>query len=204
MIRIGLTGGIASGKSTAAEYLRKLGATVIDADEISRALTAKGGTALPLLREKFGDDVFDGDELDRRKMSQIIFACEKKRETLNEIIHPLVYQEIERRVSAAQTAGEKAAILDIPLLFETGYQKHCDVIWLICLGKNAQIQRFMARNGVSLDDARARVSAQMPLSQKLEMLGENDRRIDNDADISHIYHQVKKLWNEILTDTKGA
>ena len=203
MIIIGLTGGIASGKSTATEYLRKLGAAVIDADEISRALTAKGGKALAPLREKFGDDVFDGEELNRQKMAQLVFSCEKTRETLNEIIHPLVYEEISQQISAAQASGEKAVILDIPLLFETGYDKHCDKIWLVFTDKDTQIQRFMGRNGVSLEEASLRIAAQMPLSEKMKRLTGNDRVIDNCEDVLHIHHQVEKLWERILDEIKG-
>ncbi|MGI5899214.1 MAG: dephospho-CoA kinase [Christensenellales bacterium] len=191
---IGLTGGIAMGKSTAADFLRSLGALVIDADEISRNLTAKGGKALAAIRNQFGPEFFSGEELDRSKLATQIFASEKAREKLNAIVHPLVYDQIQNKIDEARLAGEKAIILDIPLLFETGYHKSCDEVWLIATEPEIQLERLMKRSGLDREQAQKRISAQMPLVEKMALLRENDKKIDNNGDVEHIYQIIRELW----------
>jgi dephospho-CoA kinase len=193
---IGLTGGIAMGKTTAADFLRRLGAKVIDADEISRSLTAKGGKALPAIRQQFGPEFFLGEELNRKRLADAIFESAIARVKLNEIVHPLVFFEMQKRVELARRAGEKAVVLDIPLLFETGYHKHCDEVWLIVTEPKTQLKRLIERNGLSLDQAKKRIAAQMPIEGKIALLRENDKVIDNNGEIEHIYQNIKELWDE--------
>ncbi|MBQ8537287.1 MAG: dephospho-CoA kinase, partial [Clostridia bacterium] len=121
---IGITGGIACGKSTLCNTLRDLGALVWDADAASRALTAPGGKALPAVREAFGDEVFNPDgTLNRKALGALVFNDEKARQQLNGLVHPLVYEDMEAFLCAH--ADEKAVFLDVPLLFETGYHTRC-------------------------------------------------------------------------------
>ncbi len=193
---IGLTGGIAMGKTTVADFLRGLDARVIDADEISRSLTAKGGKALPVIRQQFGAEFFSGDELDRKMLATAIFGSAKAREKLNAAVHPLVFEEVQKRIDEARRAGEKAVVLDIPLLFETGYQKNCDEVWLIVTDPATQIRRLMERSGLTREQAKKRIAAQMPMDEKIALLRKNDRIIDNNGDIEHIYQNIKELWYE--------
>jgi len=118
MYAIGLTGGIATGKSTVAALLREYGASVIDADAISRELTAPGGVALPIIRAHFGDEVFQGGALNRSALAARIFADEQARLALDAIMHPLVYADMFERVCVLVDRGEKLVVLEIPLLFE--------------------------------------------------------------------------------------
>ncbi|MBQ2700069.1 MAG: dephospho-CoA kinase, partial [Clostridia bacterium] len=142
---IGVTGGIACGKSTLCNTLRELGAPVWDADASSRALTAPGGRALPAIRQAFGDTVFFSDgTLNRPKLGSIVFNNDAARQQLNGIVHPLVYEDMEAFLR--ENSGEQAVFLDVPLLFETGYDRRCDEVWCAWLPTQTQLERLMARD----------------------------------------------------------
>ena len=129
-MKIGLTGSIACGKSTVSAYLASLGCAIVDADAISRALTADGGAALPAVRQAFGDSVFRGKSLDRRALGQLVFSDSQKRDELNAILHPLILREITRQLDAFD-APERLVIGDIPLLYECGMQTLFDAVWVV-------------------------------------------------------------------------
>ena len=133
---LGLTGGIASGKTNLTDALRAHGARVADADEISRALTAPGGEALPAIREAFGDAVFHGDELDRRALGQAVFSDEDARRKLEAILHPMVLDAMR-----AQSRGDGITVWCVPLLFETGMDRFCDEVW--CAYVPEAVQRLV-------------------------------------------------------------
>lgn len=195
MYTIGLTGGIASGKSTVAGMLRKLGAPVIDADALSRALTAPGGDALPAVRVRFGDAVFDGDTLDRRALANHVFGNEAARASLNAILHPMVFSAIEAQLSQLQREGASIAVLEVPLLFESGYDARVDEIWLTVLPRATQLQRLMARDGWSEAEAEARIDSQWPVSDKLPRAHVH---IDTAATIASVSTQVRSAWQRAL------
>ena len=159
---IGLTGGIACGKSNLSNALRRIGAPVIDADEISRALTAPGGPALPAIREIWGDAVFDGEELNRRALSDIVFADPAEREKLNAIIHPLVLSEIHRQMD--ETDGP--VVMDVPLLYEVGMDTWCDEIWCAYAPQKEQVRRVRKRGQITYAEALRRIHSQMPVMEK--------------------------------------
>ena len=164
---IGLTGGIGCGKSEAAKFLRTLGAAHLDADVISRELTAAGGAALPEIRRVFGEAAFNGDgTLDRASLGRLVFGNEPARRALEGIIHPLVQREMLTRMDAAAKAGAAVVILDVPLLFETGMDALCDETWALYVERDKQIERVVTRDGLSRDDAAARVDSQMPMDQR--------------------------------------
>ncbi|MBQ3268469.1 MAG: dephospho-CoA kinase [Clostridia bacterium] len=164
---IGLTGGIGSGKSEAAKYLNQLGAAHLDADEISRALTGPDGAALPEIRRVFGDAAFDADgALDRASLGRLVFGNEPARRALEAIIHPLVQREMLERMDAAAQAGAKVVILDVPLLFETGMDALCDETWALYVDREAQVSRVVARDGLSPEEAEARIDSQMPTEER--------------------------------------
>jgi dephospho-CoA kinase len=165
-LRIGLTGGIASGKSTVAARFSELGIPVIDADESSRFVVAPAQPGLGAVIARFGEGVLTADgELDRRALRQIIFADPQKRRDLEQILHPLIRSDIERR--AMQAVGPYV-ILEIPLLVEGGNRNRVDRILVVDADEAAQLQRLMKRDGESLEGARAILAAQANRAIRLE------------------------------------
>ena len=160
---LGLTGGIACGKSHVAAELRALGVPVLDADAISRAVTAEGGEALPAIRAAFGEGVFDGDALDRRALGRIVFADDEKRRRLEEIIHPLVTARMLRETAEA---GAPIVGWDVPLLYETGLDALCDEVWCAWIPRAVQLSRLMARDGLTRAEAEDRIRSQMSAWKK--------------------------------------
>lgn len=164
---IGLTGSSGSGKTEAARYLESIGAARFDADEVSRAVTAPGGMALPAIRARFGDGVFNPDgTLDRRALGDIVFNSPPHRRALEAIIHPLVQRTMLERMDQAAGAGAKMVILDVPLLFETGMDALCDETWALYVGREMQISRIVARDGVTRAQAEARIDSMMPTEDR--------------------------------------
>ena len=165
---IGLTGGIASGKSTASAYLRSLGAQIVDADAISRASTRKGEAGYAAVVARFGREILRPDgEIDRRKLGALVFADEGQRRALNALLHPIVIAACAREIERCRAQGLSACVLDVPLLFETGMERMCDVTWLLYVSREEQIRRIAARDGLGAQAAAARIDSQMPLAEKM-------------------------------------
>ncbi|MBQ8081183.1 MAG: dephospho-CoA kinase [Clostridia bacterium] len=163
---IGLTGGIASGKSNVSNALKKAGVPVVDADQVSRSLTADGGEALPMLRDAFGDDVFAGDSLDRRRLAELVFSDGEALRRLNALMHPLILERIDRQLNELREQGVPAAVLDAPLLFEAGLEGRCDEVWCVWLPQKEQLRRLCARDGLTQALGLRRIRSQMPTLQK--------------------------------------
>lgn len=192
MLTIALTGGIACGKSTVSTMLAQLGASVIDADAISRSLTAPGGTALPAIRETFGDSVFNADgTLNRPALSAVVFADQSSIEKLNAIIHPLVRQQMEKQLVSCRKQGAKVVVLDVPLLFEAGMQHMGDVVVCVVAPQEVQIARMASRNGYSREEALSRIRNQMPVSEKARL---SDMVIDTDRPLDELRQTVEMLY----------
>ncbi|HHY75688.1 MAG TPA: dephospho-CoA kinase [Firmicutes bacterium] len=197
---IGLTGGIASGKSTVSQVLRDLGAHIIDADEITREVQAPGSEALREIQEAFGDGVILPDgSLDRRKLGRIVFSSQEAREKLNAIIHPRVIartKEILRELS--ETGRRKGpcpiAVVDAPLLIEAGVDAIVDEVWVVALPRKQQAERLMKREGYTEEEAFARIDSQMPLEEKEKRA---DYVIDNSGTIEATREQVFTLWRSL-------
>src|SRR3954468_1915076 len=168
-VRIGLTGGIGSGKSTVLGLLQELGAVAVDADAISRATTAAGGTAIPAIRQVFGPDFVAPDgALDRSRMRERAYAHPEARRELEAIIHPLVAAEIARQVDAALASGARCIVFDIPLLVESGrWRQQVDRVLVIDCEPETQVQRVVARSGLAPDEVRAIIAAQAPRALRL-------------------------------------
>ena len=185
MYVIGLTGGIASGKSHAAGVLRALGAEVIDADAISRSLTAPGGAAAAAVLARFGT-------LDRKALGRIIFSDPAARADLNAIVHPLVRRAMDEAIAASPAA---VCVADVPLLFEAGMEDIADEVWVVHVPAAEQISRLMRRDGLPAGEAAMRVESQMPTAEKLRRA---DAAIDASGPKEETAARLSALWQAAL------
>ena len=190
---IGLTGGIACGKSTVSKALRALGAYIVDADAAAHALSQPKQPLFNAYVERFGADIVSPrGTLDRAAIARLIFADPALRAEVDAIAHPLIRAEAERRLGAARAAGAKAAVLDVPLLFEAGWDAIPDETWVVMLA------RLCARNPLMSErEARARIAAQMPLTEKCARA---DVIIDNSGTKEETQQRVKELWRERIIE----
>ena len=194
---IGLTGGIGCGKSEAAKYLESLGAAHFDADAVSRALTAPNGPALPAIRERFGDGVFHADgTLDRAALGRLVFGDTAQRRALEGILHPLVQRSMLESMDAAAESGARVILLDVPLLFETGMDALCDETWALYVSREMQISRVSTRDGLTREQAEARIDSQMPVDERNARATHavnTDQPIERTRQaLSQLYHQALK------------
>ena len=189
---IALTGGIACGKSTVASMLRELGAHIVDADEISRSLTASGGRALPALRAHFGSGIFAPDgTLDRAALGKLVFSDAHKRAELNAILHPMIRSEMARQVQEGMESGAKTVVLDVPLLFEANMQDMADTVVCVHAPEEIQILRMASRNGYSRGEALSRIHSQMPVAEKIRL---SDFAIDTNVSLDELRENVRSLY----------
>lgn len=165
---IGLTGGIASGKSLAAEELKRLGAYLIDADEIAREMVMPGLPAYQNIVKEFGEGILNPDKtINRKALGAIVFSNPKLRKRLEQITHPSILEEIDKRVFAIKDKDPKAIIVvDAALLIEVGLHKKMDNVIVVYADEKTQIARLMKRDGLTKDEAKDRISAQMNLNEK--------------------------------------
>ena len=180
-LRIGLTGGIGSGKSTVGQMLQVRGAAVIDADAIARQVTAAHGAAMPAIAQTFGHEFITADgALDRERMRAHVFSQPQAKQALEAIIHPLVAQETQRQAQEALAKGHNTLVFDVPLLVESGarWRTQVDRVLVVDCSEATQIQRVMARNGLSREIVQSIIAAQASRTQKLAAA---DWVIDNDG-----------------------
>ncbi|QKQ31571.1 dephospho-CoA kinase [Staphylococcus saprophyticus] len=173
---IGLTGGIASGKSTVSELLSAHGFKIVDADIASRQAVEKGTKGLERVKESFGEQAIDENgEMNRAYVGEVVFNQPEKRLELNEIVHPIVREIMEKEKAQYLSEGYHV-IMDIPLLFENNLQDTVDEVWLVYTSESIQIDRLMERNNISMEEAKARVYSQISIDKKRRMA---DHEIDN-------------------------
>ncbi|HGO3109605.1 dephospho-CoA kinase [Staphylococcus aureus] len=190
---IGLTGGIASGKSTVSELLSVFGFKVVDADKAAREAVKKGSKGLAQVREVFGDEAIDENgEMKRRYMGDLVFNHPEKRLELNAIIHPIVRDIMEEEKQEYLKQGYNV-IMDIPLLFENELENTVDEVWVIYTSESIQMDRLMQRNNLSLEDAKARVYSQISIDKKSRMA---DHVIDNLGDKLELKQNLERLLKE--------
>lgn len=199
MITAGLTGGIATGKSTVAYFLKEAGAAIVDADKIAHEVVRQGQPAWRAVVDHFGDTILKPDrEIDRRRLGDIVFRSPEEKKVLNSIIHPYVFQEMEAARAAIRNNRPNAVtILDIPLLFETGMDRRLTdiaVIIVVHAPRHIQIQRLMARNGFSRKDALARINAQIDIEEKRKQA---DMVIDNTGDLKKTRTQTLAIYEHL-------
>lgn len=164
---IGLTGGIASGKSTVTQLLREQQITVLDADATAWQLAQPDEALWQAYTERYGDRVLLPDrQLNRQAVADIVFAQPEEKQWLDGMAHPIIRDEIKKQLSAAAQAGERLIVLDVPLLYEAGWDDMVEQVWLVYVSREVQLQRLMARNGYNLQEAQLRINAQMPMEEK--------------------------------------
>lgn len=192
---IGLTGGIASGKSTVSNMFKEMDITVVDADVEARLAVMKGESAYFKIVEEFGKDILlEDDQIDRQKLGSIIFHQAEKRLLLNQIVHPEVRKRMSEQIEAAQNRQEQVVVLDIPLLFESKLTFMVEKTILVYVDRITQLHRLMERNNLSIEDAEARIQSQMPLADKVKLA---DAVIDNNGSIAMTKAQlieILALW----------
>lgn len=200
MLWVGLTGGIASGKSSVGELLRQKGFTVIDADQLAKQVVSPGSVVLQKIVDQFGTDVLlKNGALDREKMAKIVFTDTSKRMILESIIHPEVQKKTESLKQLAIERGENIAFYDVPLLFEKNLESRFDKTVLVYCTQDQQLDRIMTRNHISEVEAKARISSQIPIDQKLNRASYN---IDNSKDRAHLEREVDILVDKLKSHTK--
>jgi dephospho-CoA kinase len=190
---IGITGGIASGKSTLTAYLRKQNISVFDADASAHEAVRLGSPCLAEIRETFGDKVLaNNGELDRKAMATIAFGNSEELKKLESIIHRYVWRKIEEFIDTKKQ--EKIIALDVPLLIECGWYRRVDAVWLLSISEEEQIKRAMARNNITEEEVRARINAQMPFSEKKKYA---TTILDNSGSVSSLEKQVRAALRTI-------
>lgn len=191
---IGITGGIASGKSSISQYIKELGFTVIDADLASRAVVEPGQEAYTEIISVFGEELLLPDQsIDRAKLGAIIFHEEEKRLLLNRIVHPAVRKWMIAQKESAFQNGQRTVFMDIPLLFESKLTHMVDKTILIYVDADIQVARLMKRNQLSEDDAMARINSQMPLAEKIALA---DATVDNNGPLEATKLQTRNILKE--------
>ena len=195
MKRVGLTGGIASGKSTVAAHLRAKGAVVIDADVVAREIVEPGEDAYREIASAWPQVVLQDGRLDRARFGAIVFGDEAARRRLNAMTHPRVRERMVKHAEAlaASPTPPPVAVLDIPLLFENGLEHLVEETWLVYLDAEHQLDRLMRRNGFTREEAAQRIASQLPLSEKARRA---TRLIDNNGDLADLASEVDRVWRE--------
>ncbi|MGH7448505.1 MAG: dephospho-CoA kinase [Longimicrobiales bacterium] len=194
MYRVGLTGNIASGKSTVAQEWSRLGAHVIDADVLARRAVAPGTDALHRIGEVFGNAMIVNGSLDRAALGRIVFRDPGKRRVLETIVHPEVRRLREEEEARAAARGERIVVHAVPLLYETGMEGQFDTVVLVDAAESVRLERLVAARELSADDARAMIAAQQPSETKRVRA---DHVIENNGTLDQLVEQARAVWARI-------
>jgi dephospho-CoA kinase len=195
MLKIAITGGAGTGKSTVARMFAELGAEVLDADQIAREVVAVGAPAWAELRRLYGPEYFhENGELNRSKLSQLVFADPEERRRLDRFIHPRVEAELKARVAELRRRGQALVLVEVPLLFETGREAAYDRVIVVTAPEAVQIRRLRGRDRRGPDEIRGMLKAQWPLAGKVARA---DYVVDNGGERRVTAGQVKNIWAEL-------
>lgn len=191
---LGLTGGIATGKSTADAFFRKRKIPIVDADQIAHHIYDQGKPGYQKIIAAFGKEFVTDQKIDRQKLGRLVFSDKEKMKLLNSIALPLIYQEIDYELASYRQKQAKLVVLDAPILFESHGENRCDKILVIYLPEEKQIQRLMQRNSLSYEDAKKRIDSQMPLAEKVARA---DYVVDNTGTIKTLEEKLAQLLIKI-------
>ena len=192
---IGVTGGIASGKSNVCNIIEQEGYPVIDCDKITAELSVQGGLLYNVIVKEFGEDfLLDNGDLDRKKLAKKIFNDSKSKEALDKITHPIIYEEVKKRLDKI---SDGLVFLEAPLLYESKFDSICDKIICVFLQKRLQVQRLMDREGIDEDYALAKIHSQMDLYMKKSLA-------DFVIDSKGTFEETKLLVLNVINDIKGV
>ncbi len=199
MTIIGLTGGIASGKSTVSQKLADLGAVIIDGDKIAHKIMEPGWPTYEEIVKEFGNDILNPDlTIDRARLGAIVFEDPARMRALNRIVRPYIYEAIDKEIETKRLAHPKAVlVLDIPLLFEARLDLIADQVWVVWVDRETQISRLMGRNSLTREDAIRRIDSQMPLDEKARRA---HLVIDNNGSMDDTLRLATKYYLDILHD----
>ena len=202
MLRVGLTGNIAAGKSSVADVWRGLGATVIDADELARRAVDPGTPAHAAIAAEWGDEVVDaGGELDRAALRRIVFSDPDARERLEQIVHPAVAELREALYREAERRGDRVIVADIPLLFEVGLVDEFDVVVLVDAPEETRLVRLVGDRGMDPEEARQMIAAQMKSELKRARA---DYVIENTDTVGELQRRAREVWDELRRRAEAA
>jgi dephospho-CoA kinase len=197
----GLTGGIGSGKSTAAALFRERGVPVVDADELAREAVTKGSAGLAAVQAEFGPQILDSDgSLDRKQLGALVFADQQARGRLNAITHPIVRRLSQERFQALDEQGVTLAGYDVPLLFEVGLDAVLRPVVVVTAREATQLERILARDGISEEAARERLAAQLPLAEKQKRA---DYVLYNNGSLAALAAQIDALLEKLRAETSA-
>ncbi len=196
MLKVGLTGGIASGKTSVANWFGQRGVTVFDADKTVHTLMEEDAL-ISAVRREFGPEYIENGKINRVLLASQVFTDHSSKRRLEELIHPLVLENMNKQCQKAEQRKEKIILLDIPLLFEAGWDKYSDEIWVVYVPFDTQVQRLMNRNGLTLEEAHQRINSQMKLDEKAKKA---DRVIDNSDSWEDTEDQLRSLCNKLSLD----
>ena len=196
MLIVGLTGGVATGKTAVSEVLEEEGAYIIDADQIARELVEPHGPAWNELVRAFGKKILGGDEsIDRKKLADMIFVDPNQRKRLNQILHPLITEEINRRTrEIGQKNPEAIVVIDAPLLIEVGYHRRVDKVMVVVSIRAEQIERLKVRDGINSEEVLRILSSQMPVEEKVTYA---DFVIRNEGSLAEVRERAKEVFGEL-------
>jgi dephospho-CoA kinase len=195
VLKVGLTGGIGSGKSAVSSLLASYGAVVVDADHVAREVVEPGSAGLAAVVREFGDDVLRPDgSLDREALGKRVFADPAALARLNAIVHPLVGERTSELIAQAEAAGARVVVHDVPLLVENGLARLYDAVVVVAAQPATQLDRLVRLRGMTTEDAQARIAAQAPLDAKLAVA---THVIHNDGPRDELAGQVAALWREL-------
>lgn len=198
---IGLTGGIASGKSTISAMLKELGAAVIDVDLVGRDVLCQGGNAYNKTIEHFGREILMQDgRVNRKKLGNIVFSDSEKLKLLNQITHPAIIQNVRDIIKEVQEQNKKVVVVDAAILIEMGLDKFVDCVWLVMVDTETQLRRVMERDKLSYTDALNRIHAQMTNEERMKYA---DAVIDTTHPVEVVRNRVKELWFNLLSGENG-
>lgn len=200
MFTIGLTGGIGSGKSTVAQWFKKQGVPVLDADKTVHRLLQSDLSTIATLVQEFGLEILGEDgEINRSKLGLRIFSDEDARKSLERIVHPRVVKHMKDEQATLQETGAKVCVWDVPLLIEAGFDQYVDEVWVVWVPRDLQILRVLVRDKLSLAEVEARIAAQGSLDEKRQLA---DVVIDNSGSELETERQLEELWEKLMVNNR--